>query len=119
EPRTVAIDGPVYERPLAYPAWLDALQADSALSLPRTDDPDVLREQFLKLLGSPNLASKAWITDQYDRYVGGNTALSFPDDGGMVRVDESSGLGFALAADANGRYAQLDPYEGARLALAE
>jgi phosphoribosylformylglycinamidine synthase len=71
------------------------------------------------LLGSSNLASKAWITDQYDRYVGGNTALSFPDDGGMIRVDESSGLGFAIAADANGRYAQLDPYEGARLALAE
>ncbi len=119
EPRTVAIDGPVYERPVAYPAWLDALQVDSASALPRTDDPGVLREQFLRLLGSPNLASKSWITDQYDRYVGGNTALSFPDDGGMVRVDESSGLGFAIAADANGRYAQLDPYEGARLALAE
>ncbi|MEO6941615.1 MAG: phosphoribosylformylglycinamidine synthase subunit PurL [Terrimesophilobacter sp.] len=119
EPRTVAIDGPVYERPVAYPTWIDALQADSASALPRSGEPAVLREQFLQLLGSPNLASKAWITDQYDRYVGGNTALSFPDDGGMVRVDEDSGLGFALAADANGRYAQLDPYEGARLALAE
>ncbi len=119
DPSTVAVDGPVYERPVAYPAWLDALQADSASTLERSSDPNVLREQFLKLLGSPNLASKAWITDQYDRYVGGNTALSFPDDGGMIRVDESSGLGFAIAADANGRYAQLDPYEGARLALAE
>ncbi|MBB5633212.1 phosphoribosylformylglycinamidine synthase [Cryobacterium mesophilum] len=119
EPRTVAIDGPVYERPVAYPAWLDALQADSASALPRSNDVDVLRTQFLQLLGSPNLAAKSWITDQYDRYVGGNTALSLPDDGGMVRVDESSGLGFALAADANGRYAQLDPYQGARLALAE
>ena len=119
DPRTVAIDGPVYERPVAYPAWIDALQADSASVLPRSSEPAVLREQFLRLLGSPNLASKSWITDQYDRYVGGNTALSFPDDGGMVRVDESSGLGFAIAADANGRYAQLDPYQGARLALAE
>ncbi|MBX3310711.1 MAG: phosphoribosylformylglycinamidine synthase subunit PurL [Cryobacterium sp.] len=119
EPRTVAIDGPVYERPVAYPAWLDALQADSASALPRSSEPAELREQFLQLHGSPNLASKTWITDQYDRYVGGNTALSFPDDGGMIRVDESSGLGFAIAADANGRYAQLDPYEGARLALAE
>ncbi|HEY9499744.1 MAG TPA: phosphoribosylformylglycinamidine synthase subunit PurL [Terrimesophilobacter sp.] len=119
DPRTVAIDGPVYERPVAYPTWIDALQADSASALPRSSDPAVLREQFLRLLGSPNLASKAWITDQYDRYVGGNTALSFPDDGGMVRVDEDSGLGFAIAADANGRYAQLDPYQGARLALAE
>jgi phosphoribosylformylglycinamidine synthase len=119
EPRTVAIDGPVYERPVAYPAWIDALQADSAAVLKRSADPAVLREQFLQLLGSPNLASKSWITDQYDRYVGGDTALSVPDDGGMVRVDEGSGLGFAIAADANGRYAQLDPYEGARLALAE
>ena len=119
EPRTVAVDGPVYERPVAYPTWIDALQADSASKLSRSEDPAVLREQFLTLLGSPNLASKSWITDQYDRYVGGNTALSFPDDGGMVRVDESSGLGFAIAADANGRYAQLDPYQGAQLALAE
>lgn len=119
EPRTVAIDGPVYERPIVYPTWLDALQADSAAALPRSNDPGILRAQFVQLLGSPNLASKSWITDQYDRYVGGNTALSFPDDGGMVRVDEGSGLGFALAADANGRYAQLDPYQGARLALAE
>ena len=119
DPSTVAVDGPVYERPVAYPTWIDALQADSASRLPRSNEPDELRSQFLSLLGSPNLASKAWITDQYDRYVGGNTALSFPDDGGMIRVDENSGLGFAIAADANGRYCQLDPYQGARLALAE
>jgi len=116
EPRTVAVDGPVYERPVAYPTWLDALQADAAARLPRDGD---LREQLLALLGSPNLADKSWITNQYDRYVMGNTALSFPDDGGMVRVDETSGLGFAVATDANGRYCQLDPYVGAQLALAE
>ncbi|WP_291048331.1 phosphoribosylformylglycinamidine synthase subunit PurL [Herbiconiux sp.] len=119
EPRTVAVDGPVYERPVAYPAWIDALQADSAARLPRATSGEELREQFLRLLGSPNMASKEWITNQYDRYVLGNTALSFPDDGGMIRVDEESGLGFALASDANGRYCQLDPYRGAQLALAE
>jgi phosphoribosylformylglycinamidine synthase len=119
DPRTVAVDGPVYDRPVAYPTWIDALQADGASRLPRTSDPDELREQFLALLGSPNLAGKGWITDQYDHYVGGNTALSFPDDGGMIRVDEASGLGFAIATDANGRYCQLDPRQGARLALAE
>ncbi|CAN5432186.1 phosphoribosylformylglycinamidine synthase subunit PurL [soil metagenome] len=116
EPRTVAVDGPVYNRPVAYPTWLDALQADSAAKLPRGGD---LREQFLTLLGSPNLSDKSWLTNQYDRYVMGNTALSYPDDGGMVRVDEESGLGFAVATDANGRYCQLDPYQGAQLALAE
>ena len=119
DPRTVAIDGPVYERPISYPAWIDALQAAAASALPRAVDNIELRHQFLALLGSPNLASKDWITDQYDRYVGGNTALSFPDDGGMVRIDEQSGLGFTVAADANGRWCQLDPRQGARLALAE
>ncbi len=119
DPRTVAIDGPVYERPVAYPAWIDALQADSASALPRATDGAELREQFLALVASPNLADKSYITDQYDYYVMGNTALAFPDDAGMVRVDEESGLGFAIATDANGRYCQLDPYEGARLALAE
>jgi phosphoribosylformylglycinamidine synthase len=119
EPRTVAVDGPVYERPVAYPAWIDALQADSASRLPRATSGDELRSEFLQVVGSPNMASKEWITNQYDRYVMGNTALSFPDDGGMIRVDEESGLGFALASDANGRYCQLDPYRGAQLALAE
>jgi phosphoribosylformylglycinamidine (FGAM) synthase-like enzyme len=71
------------------------------------------------LVASPNLADKSLITTQYDYSVMGNTALAFPDDAGMIRVDEESGLGFAIATDANGRYCQLDPYEGARLALAE
>ena len=119
EPRTVAVDGPVYDRPVSYPSWIDALQADTAATLDRPSTPEALREQFLALLGSANLADKSWITNQYDRYVMGNTALSFPDDGGMVRIDEESGLGFAVATDANGRYCQLDPYRGAQLALAE
>ncbi|WP_414171309.1 AIR synthase-related protein [Clavibacter tessellarius] len=119
EPRTVAVDGPVYDRPVSYPTWIDALQADSASRLARPTAPDDIRDQFLQLLGSPNLADASWITDQYDRYVMGNTALSFPDDAGMVRVDEESGLGFSVATDANGRFCQLDPYQGAQLALAE
>ena len=119
DPRTVAIDGPVYERPVAYPTWIDALQADSASKLPRAKDGAELRKQFVQLVASPNLADKSYITDQYDYYVMGNTALAFPDDAGMIRVDEASGLGFSIATDANGRYCQLNPYEGARLALAE
>ncbi|MEL0625745.1 phosphoribosylformylglycinamidine synthase subunit PurL [Salinibacterium amurskyense] len=119
EPRTVAIDGPVYDRPVAYPKWIDKLQADSASGLARPKDGIELRDQMLQLLASPNLADKSWITDQYDRYVLGNTALSFPDDAGMVRIDEESGLGFSVATDANGRFCQLDPYAGAQLALAE
>ena len=74
---------------------------------------------MLELIASPNMCSKDWITNQYDRYVGGNTAMAFPDDAGVIRVDEETGLGVALATDANGRYTFLDPYHGAQLALAE
>ena len=78
-----------------------------------------LAAQLVQIVSSPNQASKSYITDQYDRYVGGNTALAQPDDSGMIRVSEESGLGISLATDANGRYCYLDPYQGARLALAE
>ncbi|HEU5223350.1 MAG TPA: phosphoribosylformylglycinamidine synthase subunit PurL [Candidatus Lumbricidophila sp.] len=119
DPRTVAVDGPVYERPVAYPSYLDALQADGAAGLARPSTPEELREQFLALLGSANQADSAWITNQYDYYVLGNTALATPDDAGMIRIDEASGLGVAVATDANGRYSYLDPAQGAKLALAE
>jgi phosphoribosylformylglycinamidine synthase len=119
DPRTVAVDGPVYERPMTRPTWIDALNADTASALPRPATGDELKADLLKLVGSANLADKTWVTNQYDKYVLGNTALSYPDDGGMVRVDETTGLGFAVATDANGRYCYLDPYQGAQLALAE
>ncbi|MFH8992941.1 phosphoribosylformylglycinamidine synthase subunit PurL [Streptomyces sp. NPDC017940] len=118
-PRTVAHEGPVYQRPYARPTWQDGLQADDANKLPRPADATELRAQVLKLIASPNQASKAWITDQYDRFVQGNTILAQPEDAGMVRVDEDTNLGVAMATDGNGRYAKLDPYAGAQLALAE
>ncbi|BDZ41565.1 phosphoribosylformylglycinamidine synthase subunit PurL [Paraoerskovia sediminicola] len=125
DPRTVAHEGPVYDRPYARPAWMDGLNADS-ISTPeaaerfaRPATADELRATALQVLASPNHASKEWVTDQYDRFVQGNTALAQPDDGGVVRVDEETGLGVALATDANGRFAKLDPRTGAQLALAE
>ncbi|HSA50312.1 MAG TPA: phosphoribosylformylglycinamidine synthase subunit PurL [Yinghuangia sp.] len=118
-PRTVAHEGPVYERPFARPAAQDALQADTAERLPRPQGGDELRATLLKVTGSPNLADKSWITDQYDRYVLGNTVLAQPEDAGMVRVDEETNLGVALSTDGNGRFCKLDPYTGAQLALAE
>nr|MBS1902066.1 phosphoribosylformylglycinamidine synthase subunit PurL [Actinomycetota bacterium] len=66
DPSTVAVDGPVYDRPVAHPSWIDALQADAAELLPRDNDPEALKQQFLALLESPNLADTRWITNQYD-----------------------------------------------------
>jgi len=118
-PKTVAHEGPVYERPLARPLDLDDLRADDPAHLPRPSTSEELRALLLRMVGSPNLCAKTWVTEQYDRYVQGNTVLAQPEDAGVVRVDESTGLGVAVATDGNGRFARLDPYAGAQLALAE
>ncbi|MFJ4656614.1 phosphoribosylformylglycinamidine synthase subunit PurL [Nocardia sp. NPDC088792] len=118
-PRTVAHQGPVYERPVERPADQDALNADSAARLNRPQTADELRATLLKLLASPQLCSRKWITEQYDRYVRGNTVLAEHADAGLIRIDEQTGRGIALATDASGRYTKLDPYTGAQLALAE
>jgi phosphoribosylformylglycinamidine synthase subunit PurL len=118
-PRTVAHEGPVYQRPFARPDWQDALQADLPDGLPRPSSGDELRTTVLRMVAAPNLAAKSWVTDQYDRYVLGNTVLAQPEDAGVIRVDESSHLGVAVATDGNGRYTKLDPYAGAQLALSE
>ncbi|MCW2542186.1 MAG: phosphoribosylformylglycinamidine synthase [Frankiales bacterium] len=118
-PRSLAHDGPVYERPLSRPYDQDALNGEHGNGLPRPKDGDRLRSTALRLIGSPNLADKSWVTDQYDRYVLGNTVLAQPEDAGMIRVTDEGTLGLALSVDGNGRYTRLDPYAGAQLALAE
>ncbi|MFN2559985.1 MAG: phosphoribosylformylglycinamidine synthase subunit PurL [Jatrophihabitans sp.] len=118
-PRTAALEGPVYERPIERPLDQDAVVEVDGAGLPRPHKPDELRSTLLRLVASPNLADKSWVTDQYDRYVMGNTVLAQPEDAGMVRLDESTLRGVAVATDGNGRYTRLDPYAGAQLALAE
>jgi phosphoribosylformylglycinamidine synthase subunit PurL len=118
-PGSLADDGPVYARPMREPGDNILLQADRAETLPRPRTGDELRETLLRLAASPNLCDKTWVTEQYDRYVQGNTILAQPEDSGIVRLDEETGLGIAISVDGNGRYARLDPYNGAKLALAE
>jgi len=118
-PGTAADEGPVYERPISPPQGLPSMQADTPGHLPRPSTPADLRNTVLWLAGSPNLASKEWVTTQYDRYVLGNTVLAMPEDAGTIRLDDESGLGVSLSLDGNGRYAKLDPYAGAQLALSE
>jgi phosphoribosylformylglycinamidine synthase II len=118
-PRTVAHQGPVYERPYERPEWQDQVQGNGVDQLARPASGDELLDTLLRMVASPNLGDKSWITDQYDRYVRGNSVLAQPDDAGMLRIDEQSGLGIALATDCNARFTLLDPYAGAQLALAE
>jgi len=118
-PKTVAHDGPVYSRPVQRPATQDALVANTTASLKRPETADELKATLLKMIGSPQLCSRRFITEQYDRYVRGNTVLAENADAGVIRIDERTGRGIALATDASGRYTALDPYRGAQLALAE
>jgi phosphoribosylformylglycinamidine synthase len=118
-PRTVAHDGPVYNRPIKRPAEQDALIQNTTKSLPVPSSGEELRQTLLDLMASPNLADKSWITSQYDRYVQGNTISASPSDASIVRIDEETFLGVAVSTDANGRWCRLDPYMGTQLALAE
>ena len=119
-PGSLADDGPVYHRPVARPDDdQDALMAASSSSLPRPSTPAELRETVLRMVASPELCSRRWVTEQYDRYVLGGTVLAMPNDAGVVRLGDETARGIALALDGNGRFAKLDPYAGAQLALSE
>ncbi|HMT86120.1 MAG TPA: phosphoribosylformylglycinamidine synthase subunit PurL [Arachnia sp.] len=119
DPKTVAHEGPVYERPYARASWLDDVQADVAEALPRDNSPEALRDTLLGVLAHHNVADKSWVTDQYDRYVRGNSVMAQPEDAGMLRIDEDTFLGIALSLDANSRFTYLNPYWGAQQSLAE
>ncbi len=106
--------GPVYERPYARPEWLDGVQAKTEVT--KSDD---LVGAWKQMVASPALCSRDFITQQYDRYVRGNTVQAKHANAGVLRINEESGRGVAISADASGRYTYLDPNMGARLALAE
>jgi len=118
-PRTVAHDGPIYNRPFTRPSWQGELVGNGAENLPRPQSESAIADAILTLISSPNIADKSWITSQYDRYVQGNTIAAGPSDAAVIRIDENTFLGVAVATDCNGRFCKLDPYEGTQLALAE
>jgi phosphoribosylformylglycinamidine synthase len=115
-PGSLADEGPVYERPTERPSDQDDL---AAAALPPYPAAGELRDLLLRMVASPNLCSRRWVVEQYDRIVLGDTVLAWPEDAGVVRLSEETGLGVALATDGNGRYTRLDPFTGAQLALAE
>ena len=113
-PASTIDEGPVYERPFARPEWQDELQR-----LQPVERPEDLKQALLDMVSSPALCSRDFITQQFDRYVRGNTVKAQYSDAGVLRINEETGRGVAVSADASGRYAKLDPNMGARLALAE
>ncbi|HEY7874710.1 MAG TPA: phosphoribosylformylglycinamidine synthase subunit PurL [Actinomycetota bacterium] len=110
----LAEDGPVYDRPLARPQWIEDLHARS----PGDDAPGDLEKSLLALLGSPEIASKRWVWEQYDHMIFLGTVQGPGGDAAVVRLPDSD-VGVAITVDGPGRLCYLDPYEGAKLAVAE
>ncbi|MBL9039931.1 MAG: phosphoribosylformylglycinamidine synthase II, partial [Archangium sp.] len=107
---------PVYRRPMARPASLDAIQQFDTTSVP---PPKSLGDALLELVARPTIASKRWVYRQYDHQVRlGGVVLPGRADAAVVRVERGA-KGLALSSDCNSRFVFLDPYEGARLTVAE
>jgi phosphoribosylformylglycinamidine synthase subunit PurL len=121
--RSLADEGPVYDRPRQRPSWLDDYAAIDAESVELPVGPDApfadLGTFALAFLRSPNVASKRWITEQYDQHVLAGTVLGPGMAGaGVVRLPDSR-KAVACATDGNGRWCELDPREGTRRIVAE
>jgi phosphoribosylformylglycinamidine synthase len=106
-------EAPVYERP-----WVEPVNPAAAEDVRLLDPPSDLEGALVTLLASPSIASKRWIYRQYDSTVRSNTVVGPGSDAAVVRVKGTS-KALAVKTDGNGRYCWLDPYEGARLAVAE
>lgn len=106
---------PVYIREQKEPEYLRRVRDFDPGALPIPQD---LNEVLLKLLGSPNIASKQWVYEQYDSTVRSNTVIIPGGDAAVLRI-KGTNKGIAVKVDCNGRYVYLNPKRGAAIAVAE
>ena len=114
----LADDAPLYDRPAvskeAYKVWAQVKPLDEA-TIPESTD---IAADLLKLMASPDIASRRWIWEQYDHKVGGDTVQPPGGDAALVRV-HGTDKALAITTDCNPRYCYADPYEGGKQAIAE
>jgi phosphoribosylformylglycinamidine synthase len=113
--KSLADDGPRYERSYSPPGYQDMLTNLNYDALPDVKDANAT---LLSLLESPTIASKRWVYEQYDHMVRTNTMVRPGSDAAVVRI-KGTNKALAMTVDCNSRYCLLHPYEGARLAVAE
>lgn len=116
-PVSLLVSPPLYRQRSKKPAWLEEAQ-----SLDLGDIPDVRPKQcnstLLRLLASPNIASKESVYRQYDHQVMNNSVVLPGSDAAVLRI-KGTGKGISLTTDGNGRYCYLDPYVGGVIAVSE
>jgi phosphoribosylformylglycinamidine synthase II len=109
---------PSYDMLTEQPDYLELSWSFDPATLPAASFPPPA-EALLRLIGSSNLCSRRWIWEQYDHMVQTNTVVAPGADAAVLRIKEASPRGVALTIDGNSRWCYLDPFEGARLAVAE
>jgi phosphoribosylformylglycinamidine synthase len=117
-PAKAIAEAPIKELPMQKPEYVEQVKRFDFSQLP---EPDDYTDALLHLLSSPNIASKAWVYEQYDHMVQVNTVVPpGAADAAVLRLkDWDEKLGIAVTADCNSLYCYLDPYLGAQLAVAE
>ena len=110
----LAEDAPNYDRPWTEPP------KRAPLDISKYPEPEDYGEVLLKLMSSPDMASKRWIWEQYDRHVMGDTVDSSQSQGdaAIVRI-HGTNKALAITSDCNPHYVAADPYEGGKAAVAE
>jgi phosphoribosylformylglycinamidine synthase len=106
----LADDAPCYDRP-----WVVTPKREPLADVPECTD---LGADLMKLMASPDLASRRWIWEQYDHGVGGDTVQNPGGDAAVVRV-HGTGKALAITTDVTPRYCFADPVEGGKQAIAE
>jgi phosphoribosylformylglycinamidine synthase len=127
--KKLADEAPVYHREAREPAYLQAVRAFSAGSIPPSADP---AGDLKRLLAWPTIASKNWVYRQYDHMVRDGSVVCPGSDAAVLRIKADSLPDYdgnktadvpekyiALTVDCNAGYVYLDPYEGAKIAVAE
>ncbi len=114
--RSLADEGPVCERPVEKPAYIDKVQSYKPGKIKASGDHNKV---LLQLLSSPDIANKKWVYEQYDHMVQTNTVvLPGAADAAVLRI-KGYGKAISLTTDGNGRYCYLDPYSGGMTAVCE
>ncbi len=106
---------PIYQKPTQEPAYN---KHQAAVDTLRYEEVKDLGGALKKVLGSPSLASKAWVYNQYDYMVRTSTAVRPGSDAAVVTV-HGTRKALAMTTDCNGRYVYLDPERGGRIAVSE
>jgi phosphoribosylformylglycinamidine synthase len=114
-PVELVVEAPQYTREPVRPPELDEMQSLDLSALPDVTDAG---GALLRLLASPNVASKRWVYRQYDQSVLTNTVMEAGVDAAVLRV-KGTDRGIAVATDGNGRYCRLSPGAGGAIAVAE